>query len=299
MFQFTTTTVINNPVKDKAWTVTGTGDKEIFRVIDGPAFNKKVSAEIFVAPFQDEVADKVEIDLSTFTDGFYRLVMYIRSIGNADPTFANAFVFKGKPLHVEFKGGSTAEEVKKVMDKFLIALYGEKIVKVTAASNQLTLEGMNGYQRFHQVTVEKWVENANLMDGGSFEVVKDCTADVEMGCEGYGTYEQVLHDLRLPTGDNLSYMNANAMQMPVLGGEYTQVTVRMCADLENYPGGIGVHNPTKSITNHVLFVNGDASELISDLESVLGVTAEDVPAEESTDSPSTSSLESTDFNAGE
>lgn len=315
MFQFTTTTVINNPVKSttedyrkwtkgayrvvdqmhaydeeaKDWSDELTDlpdDKKKFVVTDGPDFYADECTEIFVAPFKEEVADKVKITLDGLDETLiYRLVFYIRSVGNADPRFANDFVFKGMPIMVEFTGDAKAKDVKRIAEKHILAVYGEKILTFNATDDTtLEVEGGNGYQRFHYVALEAWMED-DTIEGGAYETVQNYTEDVEIGCEGYGTYAQVLKDLRLPTGDNFTWNSLNASEMPILGGEYTQITVRLCKDLVNFPGGIGVHNPQKSITNHVFFINGDYTEFLSDLETLTGVTSVVVPEEEETEEP--------------
>lgn len=284
MFNFTTTTLINGAktVGHDSFEVV---DNKIFRVFHGPQFKKGDVMAVYKAPYVAEAMDTVEIDLSGLsTTKYYRIAMYIRSVGNADPMYANDFVFKGKPLYIEFKGDAKASDVKAIADKFLLALYDEKIIDLKATSDtKLTVTAINGYQRFHHVALEEWVDAPTTIEGGDWTVKTDFTANVVMGAEGKGTYEQVLKDLRLPTGDHMSFLNRGALQMPVLDGEYVQVTVHMCKLLAGYPGGIGVGNPTKSVTTHVFYINGKdlADDFIAKLKTVIGddIEVETVPAE--------------------
>lgn len=313
MFQFTTTTVINNPVAattedyrewtEGAWRKVDQGytwDNEakewagpadlpefrkMIKVTDGPAFTKDGVLAIHYAPFKEAKADKVTFDLSALDEtAIYRIVLYIRSRGNADPMYANDFVHKGKPAYVEFNGDMSVDEILEVVQKFGLNMNGEKMYTVKKDGDNLVLTCVNGYQRLHFVALEKWVEDTTLVEGGHFSLKeadggKVYTEEVESGCEGFGTYEQILKDLRLPTGDNLSYKNANETEMPVLGGKYFQVTVHMCKDLFNYPGGIGVQNPVASVTKHVFFLNGEegAQAFLADLEEITGVTHSEIP----------------------
>ena len=163
---------------------------------------------------------------------------------------------------------------------------------VTAEGSTLTLKGVNGYQRFFKVAIEEWVADDSV-EHGHYEVIDttiDCTPEdgvitseggmvmITIGCEGFGTYDQVLKDLRLPTGDNFAYLNQNALQMPVIGGEYTQYTVCLRKALVGYPGGIGINNPVESITNHVFFVIDAEKDAFEAALTSLGLTIEEVPA---------------------
>ena len=280
MFQFTTTTLINS--SDQFETIYKSDGTTIVgcRAVDGPAFKlaDKDCITVYKALYEAEVADKAVIDLSacTDTDKTYRINLYVRSQANADPMFANDFVFKGKPFVIEFAGadgGKVAAKIAKLAEKYQLALYDLKQLNIEATSDtELTITGINGYQRLYRVAVEEWEASASyegkwtVIDSveGTTEVVSGVktsdngTITVTVGNEGKGTYDQILADIRIPSADNFAYMNANAPEMPIIGGKYNQYTIYLRKELKGYPGGIGINNPVESITTHVFFVESGA-----------------------------------------
>lgn len=302
MFQYTSTNIINSANQFEV-VKKGENTTVLVRMNYGPGFkvSDKDNICVYKAQYKDETPDKVTIDIASICNdasGEYRLNIYMRSVGNADPTFANDFVFKGKPFYVEFKGNDP-KKIVEVAKKFMLAVYDQPQMKFSVESNKLVIEGVNGYQRFFYVAIEEWSQDTNdccKVDSGAYEVLsstdsaeyeeqedktlkltsEDGHIEIVRGNEGQGTYEQIIKDLRLPTGDNFAYLNANALQMPAIGGKYTQFTVRLNKELEGYPGGIGINNPVSSITTHVFFV---IDSVVEDFEAAINLIAKDDEAE--------------------
>lgn len=270
MFQFSTTTVINKASSYDKWT-TASGTLKGFIAKFGPTFKTTDNTVIYKTAPIEEVNDEIVLDLSGLdTDTIYRLNIYVRSTGNADPMYANDFVFKGKPFYVEFKGDQVSK-IKDIAERYMLALYDVKQLDFSLSGTTLTIKGTNGYQRLFKVALEKWADsdyvtlfNNDLDDDG--KIVSNKVTSIKVGCEGYGTYEQVLKDLRLPTSENLGYTSVNRYDMPVAGATYYQYTVKLTKDLTNYPGGVGINNPTQSVTYHNFFVNANVQ---SDFETKL------------------------------
>lgn len=284
MFQFSTTTVINSAAQ---YAVHESGSKKVFRVLDGPAFKSDKNDDtveycVWKAPFVEAKEDVITVDPTKYTGAtdIYRIYIYVRSQGNADPLFANDYVFKGKPFMIEFKGGTTADQLKTLADKYQLALFDTPQMAIESKEGKLVITLANSYQRAHKAIVEKWTPDTVIRGEGEWvDTAISGGITVVEGAPGYGTYEQIMKDLRLPTIENVNFYSVNKEQMPKIDGEYTQYTVQMTADLVNYPGGIGVHNPTKSKTYHVFFVEAGVDEFEDDLLSVLGEDVEiiDVP----------------------
>jgi len=109
-----------------------------------------------------------------------RIILYIGlSMNYQDSFYANDFVYKGKPLSIEFpvKYGETADvvakRVKAIADKYLLFQTQEKILNVTATTDSstpgsetgtVTFEGVNGYQLIKKAVMQKYDPEAITVD---------------------------------------------------------------------------------------------------------------------------------------
>jgi len=122
MLNYTTTTIVNDGA-----TVFADATKKLFRVKFGPElFNDGtihkaclVKKQAYVAP----VKATATVSLPS-AEGIYRIAMYIRLRNNNNPYFSNEWVFKGKPLYVEFNGGDSAADIVARAKKYMLAQYG-------------------------------------------------------------------------------------------------------------------------------------------------------------------------------
>lgn len=306
MFQFTSTTVINS---NQDYT-TGLPLWSLGK--DGNSLNVKRNLKFFKdnvigishAAYVESKAPSATLDLSalevdTTKDALYRIAMYIRLSDSANSYYANDLVFKGRPFYIEFvwKKGETAatvvERVKKMVKKFMLTVYEKDLVKVSTEGSKVILKGVDEYQRFIRVDIEQYVPKDTCPIYGAFEVIKsalpdsmkddpDYSADftIEQGVEGFGTYQYVLKNLRLPTAARLSFGAVNADEAPVLGAKYDEYVVHYCVN-RGIMGGDAVGEVTKSLTTHVFYVNqavaNDFEEALKAITPEQGIT--EVPSE--------------------
>lgn len=301
MFQFTTTTVLNS-LKDFT---TGkdliTNDGEVLRI-------KRLNPFV-IEDIKDQIVYKTEaieadVDYADLSDVLaeleqdktYRLKMYIRSVGNADPFYANTLVFKGKPLYVEFvAGASAADTVNAIVTnakKYMGIVCDTDILSFVADSDMtpltfdreackytdetLVIAAVNEYQRFTEVSIEEWKDCGEIpghaqCDGFVKSVSLSDAIEVHMGHEGFGTYMHLMKDYRLPTGANLRWQRTMQDEMPAVGSTYNQYTLYYCR--KRGVMGLGaVGMLAKSLTCHVFWVNSD---IVEDFEALLeGLTLE-------------------------
>lgn len=273
MFQFSTTNVINSLkyldgsellfIKDNVLIIKGRGQ-----------FNKENITAIYEAVAQDHQLEKVEYTLAegTLQKGeVYRLNIYVGlSQGSADSAFANDLSFKGKPFSVEFvckeNPTATLEALVKTIDKYEMLVYDDKILDVKSEGSKLTISATNEYQRFKNISIEKFEKNASDYPYGgdykevlSFENIKGTNdANFTAGSEGVGTYSYLLHNVRIPTDARTRAFAPNSDEAPVLGAKYDQYTIHYCVN--RGPLGLNaVGDAVKSVTTHVFFVNSDIS----------------------------------------
>ena len=153
---------------------------------------EKVPTKESLASVTFDMADIIPTTAGESTTG--RIVLYVGlSMNCQDAFYANDFVYKGKPLFIEFpvsasdSADAVAKRVKKIADKYLLfSLGSEKILDVTfeaeaasgddAASGTVTFSGVNGYQIIKKAIMQKWNPSA---------ISVDC-------CTEQGAYEDVI-----------------------------------------------------------------------------------------------------------
>lgn len=282
MFQFTTTNVINS---NKDYTTGKPLWSAQEAALDKPAsLNvKRVSkflgpnvVSIYKAEANDPEMAKVTIDLSQIngTDGeSYRLSVYIGlTQASQESRYANDLILKGKPFTVDFVWKTSAADVAKnlvkIINKYAVMVYGEKLLNVSYSGAYLTIEAVNEYQRFRKVNIEKFDKDA-YFGRGEYNAVRTLedlseqdssaalTGTVEgyfVGKEGFGTYSYLLHNLRIPTAMRTRAFGVNLDENPIIGAKYNQYTIHYCAD-RGVLGTNAVGDTVKSVTTHVFYVN--------------------------------------------
>lgn len=117
-------------------------------------------------------------------DGTYRFVFYIGlSMNSQDAFYSNAFVYKGKPLFIEFpikKDDEPSDIVKRIAaiaKKYQLMVSQEKVLDITTdttttgagtdnevTAGTITFTGINGYQQIQKVVLQKFDPDANKID---------------------------------------------------------------------------------------------------------------------------------------
>lgn len=225
---------------------------------------------------------------------YCRLDIYVEYEG-AEPFYgANPTqIRKGIPFWVEFSvnknatAKTVADAVAKVIKKDQLFLIDKNIVTVTANEGVLTLEGTGEYLRFKTLEIKlfgldtEYPETvASLEDGVGITVV-------ERGSNSFGTYSQIVKDLRLPTAANYQWTHIRQSETPIVGATYDQFIIEYQDNAVNH-GYQAVGERLMSNTLHVFWVKNDLSDdfelLFDDVEDVdawlAGLTEE--PAESET-----------------
>lgn len=283
MFQFTTTNVINSNVDlttgKELWTLqkadAATGKVASLNIKRVNNFKQPNVLHIFKSEYTEPKNAKATLNLSSVTNpkegGAYRLSIYIRLSQSLQSSYySNDMVFKGKPLTVEFNwqkddtsGEKTAKKLAEIIKKYEIAVYEKPIVKVTASGNTLTIDATDQYQRFHTVELEEYNPAAYHGMGEYTPVITaleethtdyDGTNKIEQGVEGFGTYEWLLHNLRLPTTARTRVFAMNSDETPVAGAKYNEYVIHYCVN-RGILGNNAVGDLVTSLTTHVFYVN--------------------------------------------
>lgn len=283
MFQFTTTNVINTNVDlttgKELWSAQKADDTKgtvaslnIKRVNN---FKQPNVVHIYKSEYTAPKNAKATLDLTTVGGSkgeAYRLSIYIRLSQSLQSSYySNDMVFKGKPLSVEFNwqdsAANTAKKLADIIKKYEIAVYEKPIVKVTANGSVLTIDATDQYQRFYTVEIEKYDADAYHGMGEYTPVIAaheashedyDKTNVIVQGVEGFGTYEWLLHNLRLPTTMRTRIYAMNSDETPIPGAKYNEYIIHYCVN-RGILGTNAVGDMVKSMTTHVFYVNQTVS----------------------------------------
>ena len=210
---------------------------------------------------------------------YLRLDIYIGIEGAEPYIYSTPWYHKGKPFWVEFlakKGDSAkalADRLEKTIKSNHIFQVDKDLIKVTNnGAGILTLEGATEYQRFRKVTLNIFEANADYADlvtelNPNKIVASDAIALVTKGKNAFGTYSQIVKDLRLPTAANYQWLATRKVEIPIVGAVYNQYIIEYHAPANSHPLSV-VGGRLDSHTTHVFWVKND-TELVTAWENAL------------------------------
>lgn len=200
------------------------------------------------------------------TAGIYRIALYIRLSGSQNSYYSNDMVFKGKPLYFEYEvtaaeataGLTNAQlvaKVKKAIDATQDVYdfkYVTYVASGAAGSEILTITLADEYQVLDKCNLELYYPyNAATETGGKFEIVKAITHTD--GVQGYGTYDHLIKDYRIPTLEARRFGAISQDELPIPGALYTSYVFKITAD-RGILGSSAVGQEVTSTTTHVFWV---------------------------------------------
>ena len=210
---------------------------------------------------------------------YLRLDIYIGIEGAEPYIYSTPWYHKGKPFWVEFlaKKGDNAQALADRLEKTIksnhIFQVDKDLIKVTNdGAGILTLEGATEYQRFRKVTLNIFEADANYADlvtelNPNEIVASDAIALVTKGKNAFGTYSQIVKDLRLPTAANYQWLATRKVEIPIVGAVYNQYIIEYHAPANSHPLSV-VGGRLDSHTTHVFWVKND-TELVTAWENAL------------------------------
>lgn len=210
---------------------------------------------------------------------YLRLDIYLGVDGAEPYIYSTPWYHKGKPFWVEFlaKKGDSAETLADRLEKTIKSNHmfqvDKDLIKVANdGAGKITLTGATEYQRFRKVTLNIFEETADYDDEvATMNPNKVQTADpialVKFGKNAFGTYSQIIKDLRLPTAANYQWSAIRQVETPIVGAIYNQYIIEYHAPANSHPLSV-VGGRLNSYTTHVFWVKNDA-DLISAWETAL------------------------------
>lgn len=275
MFNWTTTTLVN-----------ALPEKFIMSVNNGNAlrignhiFEKRWVESIRKAEGHKAEICKASLDMAAVKEAMEaananvaRLYLYVSLEGSEESIYANDWYRKGMPLSVSFtKNGAEkmATSIEDIVKRFNVFTKVKKVLDVKAEGTKLVISGTHEHQRLQKIQVlvdAGFGEETAIVDYELNHVEDAAVTDVVAGVNGFGTYSQLLKDLRLPTAVHNHWMSVQKDEMPVVGALYTQFIITYYAPSTSNPSFTAVGNRSMSETTHVFWVKSD---LVADFESAI------------------------------
>lgn len=206
-------------------------------------------------------------------NNYCKLDIYVKYEGQEPFYGANQMhVQKGIPFWVEFTVKSTdsasmvAKKVAEQIKRDHLFLIDKDIIEVSVDGGKLIFEGAAEYQRFEKIDLsmfqltDEYPEEVSELGGVGITLE-------ERGYNSFGTYSQIIKDLRLPTAANYQWTHIRQAETPIVGGIYNQYIIEYCAPASN-EGLTFVGHRGESWTTHVFWVKND-TKLIADWEQAL------------------------------
>jgi hypothetical protein len=268
MFQYTKTTIINgqyavdaqgNPLLDSAGLpvkkVQKASDDSSITVIGSGTFLKDNIKSIYKRPYEAGVKEEatLTVSLSGVNAGdILRLTVKVKLDGTTQSDYAD---FR-QPITVDIASSGTAAtdaaEFVKVFNK-LKAEYGRSLFTTSATAETITFKAKTNDQRFESIVLEK--VGAVPSNTLTPEIKQLAVGSVSVpGKNGFGDDAWMLKSVVIPTLENTRVFGILKDEKPVLGGNYSQYTLKYEVMSDEYD----IWNGNKvSVTNHVFWVAAD------------------------------------------
>ena len=202
---------------------------------------------------------------------YCRLDIYLGVEGAEPYIYSTPWVQKGMPFWIEFtvkeadEAATIAKNVADMLKKNHVFLCDKDLINVSVSGGKLILEGATEYQRFRKIEISTFDAYDDYADKvAELDPTKTAATDIkldERGKNSFGTYSQIIKDLRLPTAANYQWTHIRQMETPIVGAIYNQYIVEYEAPATN-DGLHAVGQRMTSHTVHVFWVKND-SDLIS------------------------------------
>lgn len=288
MYQYTTTNVINsayaldyngNVLLDASGNQIAkyTGTAAGLNVPHVGNFKKANILSIYKRPYTAAVLEVAEVTIPTIASGLVaRLEIVIKLSEAVESDYINYSLEFNKPIVVEVLSSGTAATDATALVAQLNSLknrFGQSYF--TAAVNSSTkvrITMKESFQRVKSMVISKEDTSQNTLIQPQYTNVSSTTFTiVTAGKNGFGTDTWMLSKITLPTAENVRQFGISKGERPVMGGNYTQYTLRYSVPSTED----GIVSGTPSITTHVFYV---LSSLVSGFESAINSVSLTVPA---------------------
>ena len=306
MFNFQKEVVINS--LDKAAMIEPGGDKKKgtpqidkkVRFLDGGEYFTKyiVDSKIYytqpiegknfelrIHPDEKLRGQHVQILIELGLDGDYR------------GDYGSALYYFRKPILVDVvlpkERAAAAATLAKAIQTVVPSEYEFVEVPYNPGDEDAVIKGVDSYQKVRRVVISIYTcdercegsseELVTFMDLSGKALTDESATTVEThkyitykpNNVEFGTYDYVLHNLRLPTYENLRFTSPSAPEMPIKGKTYIQYSFAYCVPRTMLGGVSAVGQTIHSTTLHTFYVLKDLNEAFKNLFKDAGLSDDD------------------------
>lgn len=244
-----------------------------FRV-DGMLYKNEYVGPVYKTEAVDGAKAKLVIDLATVKSAVTNVMQFVIELGLDNDyrgDFGSVLFYFRKPIVVTMDKESDVTTVAKAFEKAGVVDY--KLYTVSVEGEKITLEMADNYITVRKAEVMDLVCTPGCNEQGEVSTLaytfdlKDSAVYTKNNV-GFGTYDYMIHNLRLPTYANIRFTSPAEVEMPVKGGKYTQYSFEYT--VPRRLGGLSVAGQkTESTTIHTFFVLNTL-----DFEGATGITVE-------------------------
>lgn len=268
MYQFTTTTVINSALDSNGTLAKFAGSATKFSVSRVGTFLKDKIVSIHKQGYVAPVKEVAKVTIPAAAGLVLRAKVTVALSQETYSTYVNSTLdFQITPT-VEVIGTATAATNATALKNAINSLkdrYSAPYIVATTSTADLIITCVDPNQRIKNI--ELYVENGttgNTIVEPKFDVVSTAAFTVTtVGKSGFGDSRWMMARIMQLTNENTRAFGMNMEERPVVGGNYTQYTLRYTIDKDEYDGILSGY---KSTTTHIFYV---LSTLVSDFETEL------------------------------
>lgn len=261
--------------------------------IDGMIYKPEYIGPVYITDAEEAEKACLGINLTAVStaataEGSTRYVQFVIELGLDNDyrgDFGSALYYFRKPVVVNLDVDALTDTDKVVKAFEKVSVSGEKLFTVvTDADDPNMVEGASLTLVMNDcyITVRKaeaigyhCVDSCN---GEGMEMpvllvdLKNTEGAYVPNVVGFGTYDYMIHNLRLPTHANWRFTSPAASEMPVPGGKYTQFSFEYT--VPRRLGGLSVAGQKNfSTTIHTFFVlEGDVADDFVEMLSTVNIT---------------------------
>lgn len=300
MFNFQKEVVINSldeaavkvidSLQVKGTELVGQSAKKL-RVRDGGEYFGKyvVDAKAYRTKAVDGSMVKIELDpnkIKSLVEGSHVQIAIELGLDNEyRGDFGSALWYFRRPVVVDLDLAKlTVDEMKKAYDAVLAIEDKPLEVSVVSSPDKVVLKGTDSAVKVRKIELidfkcdvrcegqsEEPVVVAELRKAGA---TKSGEVTVTANKLEFGTYNYLLHNLRLPTYENMRFMSPNAMEAPIKGHKYDQFSFAYCVPRVGLGGMSAAGQTVHSTTLHTFYVDQAIAEGFAGMLQQIGVTVE-------------------------
>lgn len=298
MFNFQKEVVLNNlngvevvsaPAKGHPST-SGTGFDKKFRVHGGGEYFGKYFVDnkyYYTNPIEGVMFELV-IKSQSLANKHVQIVVELGLDSDYRGDFGSAVWYFRKPLLVDLdlSGVASSADVQAMVGKAFETVVPKeyKLVKISKNDDDTVITGADSALKVRSVSIKEIGCSVECGESRPDEIVAVHKYVPTQGMNNthikykannveFGTYNYLIHNLRLPTYENMRFSSLAAVEMPTHGAKYVQVSFAYCVPRSISFGGLSVAGQQNhSTTLHTFYV---AENIYNDFKAKLeelGVT---------------------------